>query len=109
VTTTDNQTFDLAWGDNSQFEDGYEVFGAYCLGYYRSLGVRPAGATGLRLTLAELEATFGPPFGPHLGLPPIGEYYFFVRATKGVDGYSAESNLVYLTPYSYSSDCSFGW
>lgn len=104
-TTVDSTTSELTWTDNSSFEDGYRVEGLYCdMGAgepYRTVVQTAAGVTSARVTVAQLEAALGPPLGPSFGEDPIGVYTLHVVALKGSQGYSAPSEPVYVTPYSY--------
>lgn len=89
--------YELLWGDNSLFEDGYEVLGEYCF-EYRTLAVLPADETSFRVTLAQLEAALGPIMGAPDG--PVGSFGFYVKAVKGGGG-SYWSDPVYVSPYGY--------
>jgi titin len=72
ATFVDSATVDLAWVDNSSFEDGYVVLGTGCWGFFAPIAVLPANATSVRLDLGG------------------GCWVFYVRALNGA-GYSYPS------------------
>jgi hypothetical protein len=47
----DSVTIDLAWVDNSSFEDGYVVMGTFCWDFFAPITVLPANATSVRLNV----------------------------------------------------------
>ena len=81
----DSATVDLAWADNSGFEDGYLVMGTWCYDFFAPIAVLPANATSVRLDLSDWGWGYG------------GGWVFYLRALKGA-GYSYPSEQLVVDP-----------